>query len=63
MTNIVGFRPARRKSRKPRAAHQPFELLFFTGIRYMRMDEPIPEPAPAEVTKTVQAPARRERHA
>lgn len=43
MTNVVKFKPGATKPRP--AAPEACQLLFFTGVRYVRMLD-APEPAP-----------------
>ncbi|MEY3553834.1 MAG: hypothetical protein RL735_2182 [Pseudomonadota bacterium] len=39
MSKIVPFRKDERRRRKRREAETAFELLFFTGVRYMRHED------------------------
>ena len=50
MSNVVAFRAERRK-RRPTAAQGPFQLLFFTGVRYERVE-------PTVTTRKRRRPAR-----
>ncbi len=56
MGELILFRPRAGRSSRPRsAAPLGAQIMFFTGVRYERMEEPdavvlgaIPEPTPAE---------------
>ena len=60
MSNVVAFRPRVRK--RPAASSQtPFQLLFFTGVRYERHDRH--EPAKAKRSRSAPAKAPKSRRA
>lgn len=40
MTNVIAFKA--RERRWPSEREEPFQLLFFTGIRYVRSEETSP---------------------
>ncbi len=54
MTNVIAFKLRRKRTREAQTG--PFQLLFFTGVRYMRQDERVV----AKPRKTPRAPRKRQ---